>query len=1067
MEPIQFYKAGSLPPDATPAPTTPKPHYKPPAQETPSKARKLPPHLLGACEVPTAETPATPKQQISPTTPDDYKQWGWTNSDVPEWLQIFVGHVPMDLIQGLAEPDNVTSTPQEYGIPDHPYILLLYAGKDDNTSTASTIHDTYPWLTKWIIEHDIVRDTRHDILQPDLYYHLLQSARKGHLMAIIGGPNCRTWSICLHRPDKTGHDGEPVRARHYPYCWGMKDLTKQQDDKVDADSLLLLKQLTLYHVSQAHNPDTAFLIEHPADPAAHSSEPTAHLCSSIWATSLLPHFQGHHSMETSTWPQCASGMDTQKWTTVMYYKMPHMRRLNNLRCTHKTHKSNAVESSDLARWSPGLRRLVASSLAQQYQHLKQHKPTEPAPDTPRDKIRQNIHPVQVTIGHKQRPIRDGAGKTSSHRLPLGHRPRQPLLNIGKALAAYAGTANSLRSSTDQLLSGACTTNPYPHHTTLHAQSILCTALDFYDTTVPCGQPFALPLMTALALAANDPDHGYPYYVSEGVPLGVEESLPLSPGIWPTYEELRANQDTPHDHHDDEDIPPPTSCPNYPSATAHTNAIRETYKEEVPLGMTLGPLTLAEAATICMCEPHQICAGALAGKPEGRYLDKLRTIHDATVNNVNTWIRHNQREKTTAPTLHDAMTALYHCPRDTILLKLDITKAHRRIKLLLKDWKYVAATLDDEVWLNTVGTYGVASAQYYWGRMAALILRLTHATIPDLLWGFVYVDDFLFLIQECHATTATTTILLLFNAMGIPISWKKSTIGHINHWLGYHLNSYSLTCRITPEKHVIITQILENYQSNTPKGHKELESELGKLNWALMICPPLRPMLTPMYAWLKSLQKASPNATGRPSKEISYLAQTMLHTLNNKPAVIVHDEQPLLILAATDAGANDRTATIGGWYSNLKNPQKDQVHWFFMAITPESHQWAYEKLTPQQSISAIELYGTMMLTKYLSDTNSEVCAQLPIRTDNQGNAYNVANYKAKKWPNYAILLEMALHEYHTGIHPVVSHTHRENNQWADQLTHSDTTGFNPDLEITIDESTINWHIFRQLTDKHRK
>ena len=28
-----------------------------------------------------------------------------------------------------------------------------------------------------------------------------------------------------------------------------------------------------------------------------------------------------------------------------------------------------------------------------------------------------------------------------------------------------------------------------------------------------------------------------------------------------------------------------------------------------------------------------------------------------------------------------------------------------------------------MWINLVGTYGVASAQYYWGRMAGLILRL--------------------------------------------------------------------------------------------------------------------------------------------------------------------------------------------------------------------------------------------------------------------------------------------------------------------------------------------------------
>ena len=104
---------------------------------------------------------------------------------------------------------------------------------------------------------------------------------------------------------------------------------------------------------------------------------------------------------------------------------------------------------------------------------------------------------------------------------------------------------------------------------------------------------------------------------------------------------------------------------------------------------------------------------------------------------------------------------------------------------------------------------------------------------------------------------------------------------------------------------------------------------------------------------------------------------------------------------------------------------------------------------------------MLLTKYLTTNNLEVNAQLPIRTDNQGNAYNVANYKAKKWPNYAIMLEMALHEYHTGIHPHVTHTLRENNQWADQLTHKDTAGFNPDLEIKIRETDLNWHILNDL------
>ena len=61
--------------------------------------------------------------------------------------------------------------------------------------------------------------------------------------------------------------------------------------------------------------------------------------------------------------------------------------------------------------------------------------------------------------------------------------------------------------------------------------------------------------------------------------------------------------------------------------------------------------------------------------------------------------------------------------------------------------------------------------------------------------------------------------------------------------------------------------------------------------------------------------------------------------------------------------------------------------------------------------------------------------------------------------------MALTDYHTGIHPVVSHTPRENNTWADQLTHRDTTGFDPakQFHININE----WYILDRLIALHHK
>ena len=44
-------------------------------------------------------------------------------------------------------------------------------------------------------------------------------------------------------------------------------------------------------------------------------------------------------------------------------------------------------------------------------------------------------------------------------------------------------------------------------------------------------------------------------------------------------------------------------------------------------------------------------------------------------------------------------------------------------------------------MNKVGTYGMASAQLYYGRMAAILLRLCYLIFPRIDWGFVFVDDF--------------------------------------------------------------------------------------------------------------------------------------------------------------------------------------------------------------------------------------------------------------------------------------------------------------------------------------
>ncbi len=68
-----------------------------------------------------------------------------------------------------------------------------------------------------------------------------------------------------------------------------------------------------------------------------------------------------------------------------------------------------------------------------------------------------------------------------------------------------------------------------------------------------------------------------------------------------------------------------------------------------------------------------------------------------------------------------------------------------------------------------------------------------------------------------------------------------------------------------------------------------------------------------------------------------------------------------------------------------------------------------------------------------------------------------DYKCKKWPNAAILMEMALEQHHHRTRLSLTHVHRENNQWADQLTHSDFTDFSISKRFRFEPINMNWHL----------
>ena len=137
-----------------------------------------------------------------------------------------------------------------------------------------------------------------DLLDDGIYSYLLGAVLKGHVLAILAGPPCRTWSRLRSLNDQ---GPPPLRSREGPERFGFANLEDQFQALVEGDTVLLLRTLILMEVMQAlqrrrKGPPGFSFLENPADPAtftecrslgskgnSHEGEALLHRPPSIWA----------------------------------------------------------------------------------------------------------------------------------------------------------------------------------------------------------------------------------------------------------------------------------------------------------------------------------------------------------------------------------------------------------------------------------------------------------------------------------------------------------------------------------------------------------------------------------------------------------------------------------------------------------------------------------------------------------------------------------------------------------------------------------------------------------------
>ena len=286
-----------------------------------------------------------------------------------------------------------------------------------------------------------------------------------------------------------------------------------------------------------------------------------------------------------------------------------------------------------------------------------------------------------------------------------------------------------------------------------------------------------------------------------------------------------------------------------SAEDHMAKVEEHLEEDLKKGW-LVKMGLSEARRLYPGEGLQLAS--LGAVPKDPDWGDIRVVHDGTHGiALNKEIR--QPNRMAFPQFDD----LEACMRtfreseaqERFLLAFDIKAAHRLVPVRKEDWgrQGCRGSKEDVVYLNTRGTFGVASAAFWWGRVAGTCFRVLRRVMPrdSLFYLLLFADDGLILSGGPRYQFQVMAVLLFLEVMEMPLSWRKCRGGFETEWIGYQVDLKAWTVGVSDKK---VTWLASWVDRLVREGHvmgREFRAGVGRMGFLAGAVKAARPFLAPM------------------------------------------------------------------------------------------------------------------------------------------------------------------------------------------------------------------------------